>query len=144
MHQLRAEGEQVALAQQSFAHAVNARKFFPASQFFFFESARVGFEQFSTLEIGLPRFVDVRLVVIGGNQFILAARKELSKIVEELAGLRQASEVFQVELGHVTAQQDPVVDVFEHFQIRIRDAQDFFQAEIVKSAEPDAFGALAD
>jgi hypothetical protein len=52
--------------------------------------------------------------------------------------------VFQVELGHVTAQQDPVVDVFEHFQIRIRDAQDFFQAEIVKGAEPNAFGALAD
>jgi hypothetical protein len=52
--------------------------------------------------------------------------------------------MFQVELGHIASQQNPVIDIFQDFQVRIGHAQDFFQAKAMEGAEPYAFGAFAN
>jgi len=52
--------------------------------------------------------------------------------------------MFQVELGHIAAQQNPVIDLFQNFQVRVGYAQDFFQAETMEGAEPYTFGAFTN
>jgi hypothetical protein len=52
--------------------------------------------------------------------------------------------MFQIKLGHVAAEQNPVIDILQNFQVRIGYAQDLVQAEAMKSAEPYAFGAIAN
>ena len=115
LHQLRTEGKQVSLAQQSFADAVNARELVLAGQFFLFKFPHIRIEQFSPLKVCLPRLVNVKLVIIGRDHLVLAARKELTEIVQEFTRRRQPPEMFQVKLGHVAPQQDPVVDVLKYF-----------------------------
>ena len=50
----------------------------------------------------------------------------------------------QVELRDIAAQKNAVIDVVKRLNIRIRRAQNLFEAEGMERAEPDAFGALAD
>ena len=94
----------------------------------------------------MPRrkLFDVSLVVVRRHQFVLAAREECHKIFQEFGRLGQPPEKHQSELRDVAPQQDLVIDVFERLNIRIRRAQNFFEAEFMKRAQPYAFGALAD
>ena len=76
LQQLRAEGVEVALAQQAFAHAVDAREFFLPRNFFFGDvRARRARASFARLVLAAQPF-DVALVVVRRHQFILAARKK--------------------------------------------------------------------
>ena len=86
---------------------------------------------------------DVSLVIVRRHQFVLAARKKRLKILQKFRRLGQPPEKHQPEFGDVAAQQNPVVDFVERLNFRIGRAQNFFEAERMERAEPNAFGALA-
>src|ERR1700733_8718787 len=89
--------------------------------------------------------LDGKALVVGGSyQLVLTARKKLHEIAEKFARLLQAFEMLEVEFADVAAEQDAVVDVLEGLEVGIRGLQNFFEAEFVKGAEPEIFGAVAD
>ncbi len=86
-------------------------------------------------------FAGIFLIIVGGDQFVLAAGEKLHEVAQKLPGFRQAAEMFELQQGQVAAQQNPVVDLVDGLQFRI----DFLQqgvAERVKRAERDRLGAF--
>ena len=143
LHQLRAERDQVPLAQQPFAHAVRARHFLLPPEFFFLLFLRIGLELLLPFLVALPQLVDVFLVIVAAHQLVLAARKKSHEVAQKFAGVSQPLELVQLELGDMPPQQDPVVHVLDRLQIRIRDGENFLQAEFVERAQPHALRPLA-
>jgi hypothetical protein len=75
--------------------------------------------------------VGKRLIIIAGHQLILAARKKLHEVAQELAGLGQAPVFFQFQARQVAAEQDPVVDLFQRQAVRVH----FFQQHLAERME---------
>ena len=143
LQQLRAEGVQVALAQQPLAHAVDARQLLLLGQLFFGDGACVGLERGFLRLVFAALLVDVLLVVVGRDELVLAAREKCLEVAQEFGWFGEAPENLEVELGHIAPQQNAVVDVVEGLDFGICLAQDFLEAERMERAEPYAFGAVA-
>ena len=81
----------------------------------------------------IPRGETVGVLLIGlaGNQLVLAARKELHEIVEELAGFREAAVTIELQAGKITAQENPVIDFVEHAALRVS----VFEKRLAKGVE---------
>ncbi len=144
MHQLLAERQQVAFAQQALAHAIDARQFLLPRDFILRDLQRVGFQRFLAGLVFLPQACDESLVIFRRHQLILAARKKFHEVADEFAGILQPAEMLQVEFADVPPQQNLVINFIQRLRIRIRRLQNFFQAKFVKRAEPHALGPFAD
>src|SRR3984957_18611997 len=144
VHQLCAESEQVPLAEKLIADAIDAGEFFLPGDFLFGGLQGIRFEGFFLLLVRGAEGLHVFLIIIGSDQFILAAREKGDEVADEFAGILQAAKKFQVKFADITAQQNFVVDIFERLHIGIGCAQDLIQTKLGKGAEPNAFGALSN
>src|SRR6266404_2096272 len=139
----RAERRALFLAQQFLAGAVGARDLLFAGHGFLAFGERVRVEP-RALRLQLRgEFVGVMLVSLAGNQLVLAARKKLHEIVQELAGLGQAPVAIELQARKIAPQQNPMIDFIEHAALRIGILQQRF-AERVECFEGHVLGALAD
>ena len=144
VHQLRAKSKQIPFPEELFADAIDAGEFFLAGDFFLGGLAGVGFERFFLLIMLGAQGLHVFLIIVGGDQLILAAREKSDEVADEFAGILQAAKKFQVEFADIAAEQNFVVDIVERLDVGIGGAQNLFETKGVEGAEPDAFGALAD
>ncbi len=142
VHDLRAEGQQLAVAQQQVAGAVGARDFQQLGDFLVADGAFGFVQRAADAAKAFRLLVGIALVIVRGNQFVLAAREKIHEVAQELSGLGEAPEVVELEQGQVAAQQDPVV----HFVDGLEFGIDFLQqgvAKGVKGAERHGFGAFS-
>ncbi len=102
----------------------------------FVEMGAIGFEFGGE---GLGKLV----IIVAGDELVLAAREKLDEVAEKLAGLGKASIFFEFKAAQIAAQQNPVVDVFEGQAVGIDFLEQSF-AERVKGGEDDIFAAFAD
>ena len=142
LEQLRAEGQQVALAQQGVAGPIDTGNFLLPREFFFAQALFVGLEPRFLALVSLCELVGVALVILRSDQLILTARKELHEVAQELAGLGQAAIAVELEQWQIPAEQDPVVNVVEDLQAGVARQQHRVQAKRMKRGEPDLFAAL--
>jgi hypothetical protein len=91
-----------------------------------------------------PQAFHVALVIVGRYKLVLAARKKCDEVAQKLGRLRQAPEMNQRKLRDIPAKKNPVVDVVQGLNVRVRRAENLFQAEGMEGAQPHAFGPLAD
>src|SRR5262249_31146786 len=86
--------------------------------------------------------VGVLLIMLRGNQLVLAPRKELQKIVQELSGLGQSPIFLELQPPHVAPKQNPVIHRRNGLPVRRSILQDGF-TKSVKGADRDALGPFA-
>ena len=86
--------------------------------------------------------VRVALVVIGGDEFILAARKKFHEVVQKLPGFGEPAVFVEFEPLEIPPQQNPVIDLVDHQPLGRGVFQKAF-AERVKRGERDIFPAFA-
>ncbi len=82
------------------------------------------------------------LVIRARHQFILAARKKLDEVAQELSGFREPPVLVQLQPRHVPAQQDPVVHLLQRPAVWFHLLQQRF-AEGMKRRQRHRFPALA-
>ena len=143
LQQLRAERVQVPLPQQPLAHAIDPRQLLLLRHFFFRNHELVRLQRFLALLVFRAQILHVVLVIVRRNQLVLASRKKCLKILQEFRRLRQPLEQHQPQIRNIPPQQNPVIDIIERLNFRIRRLQDFLQAKRVKRRQPHALGPLA-
>src|SRR5579872_2146476 len=90
VHDLRAEREQLAFAEEKFARAISSRNFLDPGDFFIADTAFVIRHRFAdTLKV-LRLLGGIALVLIRSDEFVLAAGEKIHEVAKELSGLRQA------------------------------------------------------
>ena len=138
----RPERDSLLFAQQFLAGAIGARNFLLPRHRLFAFGKRVGIQhgplglQFALEQVG------ILLVVFRGNQFVLAARKELHEIIQEFSRLRQLSVFVELHPPEITPEQDPVVLFAQQHALRVGIFQQRF-AKRMKRSERHCFSALA-
>src|SRR6266403_1638874 len=137
------EGRALLFAQQIFAGTVGTSNLLFAGHGFFAFRERVGV-QLGTLFLKLcGELVDVSLIIITGDQFILAAREKLHEIVQELPGLGQTTVAIELQPRNIAAQQNPMIELVQHAALWVGIFQEPI-AESVKCFQRDVFRALDD
>src|SRR6266481_2503547 len=137
------EGRALLFAQQLFAGTVGASNLLFAGHGFFALRERIGVE-LGALGLKLcGELVDVSLIIITGNQFILATREKLHEIVQELPGLGQTTVAIELQPRKIAPQQNPMIELVQHAALRVGIFQEPI-AESVKCFQCDIFRALAD
>jgi hypothetical protein len=68
----------------------------------------------------------VTLVVLPGDEFILATGEKFDEIVEELAGVGKTAVLFEFQALQIAPEKDPVVDFIEHDTLGLDFGQEGF------------------
>ncbi len=89
------------------------------------------------------KIVGISLIVLAGDQLVLAARKEVHEIIEELAGYGQAAGTIELQAGKIAPEENPMVDFVEHAAVRVGIFQERL-AKGMKRFQGDVLGALPD
>ena len=141
VHDLRAKGDQLALAQEKIACAVGSRNFLDPGDLFIADAALVvGHRAVDALKV-FRLLRGIALVFTRRDQFVLTAREKIHEVAQKLSGLREAAVVLQLKQWQIAPQQDPVVDLVDGLEVGI----DFLKqrvAERMKRAERDRLGAF--
>ncbi len=122
------QGNGILRAQQFFAGAIDTRNLLllPNLLGAFLEGV---FVQRGALVFEFRRLaVHISLVILARYQLILAARKKLDEIAQELSRFGEPPILVQFQARHVSTEQDPVVHLLQRHTIRLH----FFQQRFAK------------
>ena len=114
-----AESSQVIFPQHSFHRSKYAGDLAATSQHFFVGHIVRVLRPGYTRNGQFPAFesLNVFLVFLGADQFVMTMPHELEQVFQELAHAGGANEVFQIQLAKAPAQVDPEILIVEHAEL---------------------------